>query len=246
MASATSTFASKEKENYYRLYRLLVVVGSAVLRETFEKVRPSGDLDKLLAAPRIRAKLRSLRQKKILSTSQWDKLYPSVRSTVSSKEFDTTLLGILLIRICNLQPPETGWNEFPPNTDTTIQANIIRLRFYDSMVHKLSKAAAIGDTTLNFLWKNIQDILVRLGGEIYRKPIDYFKRDRLDAVCEEHYKMLFEPKKMEDVSLMYIIITAAVATGLRVLIGDVLLGKSLSIQCIYFKFPFSLYLITFY
>ena len=229
MASATSTFASKEKENYYRLYRLLVEVGSAVLRETFEKVRPSGDLDKLLAAPRIRAKLRSLWQKEVLTPSQWDKLYPSVRSTVSSKEFDTTLLGILLIRICNLRPPETGWNEFPPNTDTTIQANIIRLRFYYSMVHKLSKAAAIDDTTLNFLWKNIQDILVRLGGEFYRKPIDDLKRERLDADCEEHYNMLFEPKEREDPSPMEVIIAGAMVTGLRVLIGDVPLGKSLSI-----------------
>ena len=60
MASATSAFASKEKANYYRLYRLLVEVGSEVLRETFDKVRPSGDLDKLLANPRITAKLRSL------------------------------------------------------------------------------------------------------------------------------------------------------------------------------------------
>ena len=229
MASATSTFASKEKENYYRLYRLLDEVGSAVLRETFEKVRPSGDLGRLLAAPRIRDELGSLWQKGVLSTSQWDKLYPLVRSTVSSKEFDTALLGILLIIICKLQRPETGWSKFPPNTDTTIQANIIRLRFYYSMVHKLSKAAAIDDTTLNFLWKNIQDILVRLGGEFYRKPIDDLKRERLDADCEEHYNMLFEPKEREDPSPMEVIIAGAMVTGLRVLIGDVPLGKSLSI-----------------
>lgn len=229
MASATSTFASKEKENYYRLYRLLVEVGSAVLRETFEKVRPSGDLDKLLAAPRIRAKLRSLWQKELLTPSQWDKLYPSVRSTVSSKEFDTTLLGILLIRICNLQPPETGWNEFPPNTDTTIQANIVRLGFYYGMVHKLSKAAAIDDTTLNFFWKNVQDILVRLGGEFYRKPINDLKRKRLDADCEEHYNMLFEPKKREDPFPMKVKIICAMAAAWQFLSVGLTLGKSLSI-----------------
>ena len=230
MASATSAFASKEKANYYRLYRLLVEVGSEVLRETFDKVRPSGDLDKLLANPRITAKLRSLWQKEVLSSSQWDKLYPSVRSTVSSKEFDTALLGILLISICNLQPPETGWNEFPPNTDTTIQADIVRLRFYYMMVHKLSKWAAVDDTTLNFFWKNIQDILVRLGGEFYRKPINDLKRERLDADCEEHYNMLFKPKGARGDSLsMGIVITSAVRTGLQVLTGDISLGKSLSI-----------------
>ena len=231
MASATSTFASKEKENYYRLYRLLVEVGSAVLRETFEKVRPSGDLDKLLAAPRIRDELWSLWQKEVLSTSQWDKLYPSIRSTVSSKEFDTALLGILLISICNLQPPKTGWSEFPPNTDTTIQADIIRLRFYYVMVHELSKGAAIDDTTLNFFWKNIQDILVRLGGEFYKKPIDELKREHLDADCEEHYNMLFKPKgARKDPSPVRSLIASVIATGFELLTDNVPSGKNSSIE----------------
>ena len=245
MASATSAFASKEEANYYRLYRLLVEVGSEVLRETFEKVRPSGDLDKLLASPRISAKLRSLWQKEVLSSSQWDKLYPSARSTVSSKEFDTALLGILLISICNLQPPETGWNEFPPNTDTTIQADIIRLRFSYIMVHELSKGAAIDDTTFNFFWKNIQDILVRLGGELYRKPIDDLKRERLDADCEEHYNMLFKPKGWrKDSSPVESLVLSAVVYGFGFLTGRVPSGKNLSIEYIYCKFPFSLDPIT--
>lgn len=231
MASATSAFASKEKANYYRLYRLLVEVGSEVLRETFEKVRPSGDLDKLLASPRISAKLRSLWQKEVLSSSQWDKLYPSIRSTVSSKEFDTALLGILLISICNLQPPKTGWSEFPPNTDTTIQADIIRLRFYYVMVHELSKGAAIDDTTLNFFWKNIQDILVRLGGEFYKKPIDELKREHLDADCEEHYNMLFKPKgARKDPSPVRSLIASVIATGFELLTDNVPSGKNSSIE----------------
>ena len=231
MASATSAFASKEKANYYRLYRLLVEVGSEVLRETFEKVRPSGDLDKVLASPRISAKLRSLWQKEVLSSSQWDKLYPSIRSTVSSKEFDTALLGILLISICNLQPPKTGWSEFPPNTDTTIQADIIRLRFYYVMVHELSKGAAIDDTTLNFFWKNIQDILVRLGGEFYKKPIDELKREHLDADCEEHYNMLFKPKgARKDPSPVMRLIASVIATGFELLTDNVPSGKNSSIE----------------
>ena len=246
MASTTSSFASKENANYYRLYCLLVEVGSEVLRETFDKVRPSGDLAKLLATPQVSAKLRSLWQKEVLSSSQWDKLYPSVRSTVSSKEFDTALLGILLISICNLQPPETGWNEFPPNTDITIQADIIRLRFYYIMVHELSKGAAIDDTAFNFFWKNIQDILVRLGGEFYRKPINDLKRERLDADCEEHYNMLFKPKgASKDPSPVESLIISVIAGGFGLLTGGVRSGKNLSIKYIYFKFPFSSYLITF-
>lgn len=237
MASATSAFASKEIENYYRLCCLLVEVGSEVLRKTFDKVRPSGNLDKLLADPRISALLRSLRKKGVLSSSQWDKLYPSVGSAVSSKQFDIALLGILLSSICNLQPPETGWNEFPPGTDTTIQADIIRIRFYDTMVRRLSNWAKIDDRAFNFFWKNIQDTLVSLGGECYRKPIDHLKRERLNADCEEHFDMLFIPKGASPMN--------AITSIWRLYMSVGAIGKNLFIECIYFKFPISLYLIAF-
>ncbi|XP_022797299.1 uncharacterized protein LOC111335609 [Stylophora pistillata] len=222
MASATSPFASSEKENYYRLYRLLVEVGSEVLRATFDKVRPSGDLDKLLANPRITAKLRSLWEKEVLSSSQWDKLYPSVRSAVSSRDFDTALLGILLMSICYLHPPETGWNEFPCISDTTIHADIIRFRFYYVMIHNLSKEAAIDDTAFNFFWKNIQDILVRLGGAFYKKAIDDLKRELLDAACEEHYNILFKQEAArKDISPVESLLLSAMVTGVGLLTGRV-------------------------
>lgn len=245
MASATSPFPSKENENYYRLYCLLVEVGSEVLRKTFDKVRPSGNLDKLLADPQISALLRSLRKKEVLSSSQWGKLYPLVGSAVSSKQFDIALLGILLTSICNLQPPETGWNEFPPVTDTTIQADITRVRVYNTMVRRppwSSKWAKIDDRAFNFFWKNIEDTLVSLGGECYRKPIAHLKRERLNADCEEHYGMFFNPKGAN--KDMESLLSASLKISL-VPITLFCLGKKLFIECIYFKFPVSLYLITF-
>ena len=95
------------------------------------------------------------------------------------------------------------------------------------MVHELSKGAAIDDTTFNFFWKNIQDILVRLGGEFYRKPIDDLKRERLDADCEEHYNMLFKPKGWrKDPSPVESLVLGAVISGFGFLTGRVPSGKN--------------------
>ena len=103
--------STKENTNYARVCRLLVDVGSHVLRVSFDKIRPAGGLDTVLGSPSITATLQSLRRKKILNPLQWGKLYPAIRSSVSSEKFDITLLMVLLRSICGLPPPVTGWDK---------------------------------------------------------------------------------------------------------------------------------------
>ena len=136
MASAAPMLPStKENTNYARVCRLLVDVGSHVLRVTFDKIRPPGGLDTVLGSPSITATLQSLRRKKILNPLQWGKLYPAIRSSVSSEKFDITLLMVLLRRICGLTPPATGWDKFPPPTDLSCAADIARIKFYRNTVY---------------------------------------------------------------------------------------------------------------
>ena len=71
MATAAPSFHSaKETTNYARLCRLLVDVSAHVLRETFEKRRPTGDLNAVLLGPPVHVVLQSLRKKGILNPSQ--------------------------------------------------------------------------------------------------------------------------------------------------------------------------------
>ena len=104
---------TKETTNYARLCRLLVDVGAHVLRETFDKKRPTGSLDTVLSTPPTHAILQSLRKKRVLNPTQWGKLYPAIKSSVSSANFDITLLMVLLRNICCLIPPPTGWESLP-------------------------------------------------------------------------------------------------------------------------------------
>ena len=200
-AAAPSFHSTKETTNYARLCRLLVGVSAHILRETFDKRRPPGNLDTVLSSPPIHRVLKSLRNKKILNPSQWDKLYPAIKSSVSSKNFDITLLMVLLRNICGLAPPATGWDTLPPAADTTLEADIVRIKCYRNTVYGHASEASVDDVTFNQYWQDIQDALVRLGGAGYQSAIDDLKKECMDPDFEEHYKELLKQWVVDEVSI---------------------------------------------
>ena len=136
MASTPPPFAStKETTNYSSLCHLLVDVGTQALRDTFDRVHPPADLHEVLTHPPVHPALQSLRKKRILNPTQWGKLYPTISSSLSSANFDITLLVLLLKSICGLSPPTSGWESLPPAEDTSIQANIARVLCYRNDVY---------------------------------------------------------------------------------------------------------------
>ncbi|KAL9956646.1 hypothetical protein ACROYT_G038154 [Oculina patagonica] len=202
MASAAPTFHStKETTNYARLCRLLVDVGASVLRETFDKKRPPGSLDTVLSTPPTHTILQSLRKKRVLNPLQWGKLYPAVKSSVSSKNFDITLLMVLLRNICGLVPPATGWDSLPSVTDTTLEADIVRIKFYRNTVYGHVSEASVDDATFSQYWKDIQNALVRLGGACYQVAVDDLKNECMDPDFEKHYQELLKKWVKDEISI---------------------------------------------
>ena len=188
---APSFRSTKETTNYARLCRLLLDVSAHILRETFEKRRPTGDLHTVLSSPPVHAVLQSLRKKSIISPLQWVKLYPAIKSAVSSKNFDITLLMVLLRNICGLVRPATGWDALPPATDVTLEADIVRIKCYRNIVYGRASQASVDDATFNQYWQDIQDALVRLGGAGYQSAIDNLKKECMDPdIKEDRNKLL--------------------------------------------------------
>ena len=200
MASAAPTFPStKETTNYARLCRLLVDVGTQVLRETFDRIHPPANLCTTLKRPAEHAVLQSLRKKRILNATQWSKLYPAIKSSVSSKDFDITLLMVLLRNICGLVPPATGWDDLPAATDLTPEADIARVKFYRNTVYGHASQASVDDANFGAYWTDVWDALVRLGGADYEAAIDDLRDDCMDPEIEDHYQELLKQwKKDED------------------------------------------------
>ncbi|XP_022809705.1 E3 ubiquitin-protein ligase DZIP3-like [Stylophora pistillata] len=200
MASAyTTAFPStKETTNYARLCRLLVDVGSQALRDTFDAIHPPIGLHTVLGRHPEDVTLQSLRKKRILNPTQWGKLYPTITSSVSSKNVDITLLMVLLRNICGLVPPSTGWDRLPPPTDMSKAANIARLKYYRNTVYAHASEASVDDATLNSYWQDISKAILGLVGVGYGAAIIELKNESIDPDSEEHDRQLLKQWKQDE------------------------------------------------
>lgn len=191
MASeATAFISTKETANYARLCRLLIDVGSQVLRTTFDKVYRPENLGTFLSRKPNHSVLLSLRKKQVLNAHQWEKLYP--QSLVSSQHFDNTLVMVLLKNICGLVPPASGWDLPPPTENTTSVADIVRITYFRDTLYSYARGAAVDDKTFNLYWKDITDVLVRLGGTCYQNTINSIKAERMYSHLEKYYRELLK------------------------------------------------------
>ena len=204
LATAPSSFAStKETTNYARLCRLLVDVGSQVLRSTFDKIHPPATLHTVLGSTSVHyATLQSLYRgrKKVLNPRQWGKLYPSY-TPVSSAAFDIPLLTVLLRNICGLDPPASGWYRLPPPMNISIADDIARVNYYRNSVCGHACQASVDDISFSAYWHEIRGPLVRLGGAHIRTKIDILELDYMDPDIQEHYRELMKLWKKDDDSI---------------------------------------------
>ena len=204
LATAPSSFAStKETTNYARLCRLLVDVGTQVLRSTFDKIHPPGTLHTVLGRTSVHyVTLQSLYRgrKKILNPTQWGKLFPS-HAPVSSAAFDITLLKVLLRNICGLSPPASGWHCLPPATNISIADDIARVKYCRNTVYGHASQASVDDSSFSAYWQEIREALVRLGGARIRAETDNLEHECMDPDIEEHYRELMKQWKKDDDSI---------------------------------------------
>ena len=201
MAGVVPSVAStKETTNYSRLCRLLVDICSQALRDTFDGIHAPANLHKVLASHSVHKTLQALfkGKKRILNPAQWCKLYPAIASSVSSTTFDITLLMVLLRNICNLKPPVTGWGNLPSEADKSLEADIVRIKYFRNTVYALAAQASVNDATFNVHWQKIRAVLVRLGGAKYGDAIDILKTECMDPDIEEHYKELLQQWKKDE------------------------------------------------
>ncbi len=175
-------------------------MGSEALRNRFDGFLPPAHLPSVLASSAALTTLQTLEKKKVLNPTQWSKLYPATPSTVSSKQFDITLLMVLFRNICGLSPPITtgSWDKLPPATDTTVEADIVRVKYFRNILYGHTEKASVDDTTFNNHWRDIRDVLVRLGGPTYGAAIDKLETECMDPGMEEHYKELLKQFQKDD------------------------------------------------
>lgn len=175
---------TNENANFHRLTRLLMCGGVSLLREKFDSFHSPTCLPLRLSDPAIINQLKGAR----LSKPEWDCLYPSPGTFGKSADFDITLTFRLLRTICNLTEPLTGWNNLPNSTDHTLEAELVRIKYYRNSVYGHNQTMEITNSEFSHLWNEISEALLRIAGSInnekreeWKKAIDEFLHDSLTS-----------------------------------------------------------------
>ena len=190
---------SKEKTNGTRLARLLIDEGTKVLMKFLHSMHPESTLQNALNNNRL--KLEELKRKRIISDKQWDKLFPSSGKPPDSKEFDITLLHLLLRQICHLSVPSTGWHEMPADTDASPEASIVRIKCYrNELCHSVS--TGVPNDEFEDKWNKISSSLEVLEVAAHRKRLQSLKSATTDheaQLVEEELEQWRREKELEKI-----------------------------------------------
>ena len=180
------------KADFIRICQLLLDKGGEALRRALHAKHPPATLATALNShKRILLRIRY----SVIKGPQWNLLYPTA-GPPDSKKFDITLLTILLRNICHLTPPATGWNVIPAAGDTSMSADIVRIKMYRNEVYGHIASAECDDATFKKLWQEISQPLVRLG--IPRQDIDKLKVAPLSPEEEIYIEKLKECKQFDE------------------------------------------------
>ena len=166
-----------EKANFQRLTRLLMRGGLTLLREVFDSIHPPASLPAVLLNPTIKSNLKKLKGKKVLTQPEYNCLYfPLSGAYVKSTDFDISLLCKLLRAMCSLTPPATGWNSLPNSTDHSLEADLVRIKFYRNKIYGHNHSMEITNADFENLWMEISEALLRIARGISSAKKDEWKK----------------------------------------------------------------------
>ncbi|KAM7426326.1 hypothetical protein ABFA07_022371 [Porites harrisoni] len=183
---------SEEKTNGTRLARLLIDGGTHVLRKFLDSVYPEPTL-LVNELKKNRTKLKG-----VIFKEQYEMLFPT-SGLPDSKEFDITLLHLLIREVCCLKPPRTGWHKMPADDDQSLEANIARIKcFRNELCHKVS--TSIPNEEFEDKWNTIASSLEAIKIGVYRKKIQALKNDPIDHKrVEEEVEKWQQFQELEDI-----------------------------------------------
>ena len=179
--------SSEEKIYGFKLMRLIVDGGTEALRNIFLNIHP-GNLQSILSIHHPTLQPLFKIKKKIITQPQWDKLYPHTPKIPNIKEFDITLLVILLRNICGISPPSTGWDVMPNPADNSREADIVRIKLFRNNFFGHIPRTDVSKSDFEARWVEFSSALRRLGlgqAEIDRLKTEECGEEEVDRMRKE-------------------------------------------------------------
>ncbi|XP_053380366.1 uncharacterized protein LOC123559426 [Mercenaria mercenaria] len=145
----------------FRLQTLIIDGGTAVVRNIFDQKRTNVPLNILLNNEK--GTINRLRASKAITQTQFDLLYPQSGQLPTIADFDLTLVICLLrnLKCCGLNK-HFAWNVIPQPGDTSLEAELCRLRMFRNEISHISSTTGIHLAIFKQKWMEIEQVLNRL------------------------------------------------------------------------------------
>ena len=78
--------------------------------------------------------------------------------------------------MCSLTPPATGWNSLPNSTDHSLEADLVRIKFYRNKIYGHNHSMEITNADFENLWMEVSEALLRIAGGISSAKRDEWKK----------------------------------------------------------------------
>ena len=157
---------TEKNELFFRVCELLMGIGTKVMRKTFEDLNHPKSMEDILKSNKTL--LKNL-PRRVLTEKMQNTLFPTQTSYGRIEDFDITLLSVLFRNICGLQAPivdytsnRRSWDEDPPYTDHSTEADLVRLKLLRNTVYGHAKDTTMSSTEFSNTWRAITEVLERL------------------------------------------------------------------------------------
>ncbi|XP_060553715.1 uncharacterized protein LOC132714806 [Ruditapes philippinarum] len=190
-ASPGQASSSKAQQNRCRLFRLQMLIidgGLQILRNILDTKLQNVSLSSFLQQER--STITKLKSRGIITQVQYDLLFPSGGSGPATTDLDITLIICLLRNIKTFGLNKNfKWNSIPAQGDTSVEADIFRLKVYRNELSHISSTSGITLNVFTTKWTEIEQVLLRLNTTVSPIPdlqtmIDDFKVNPLDPQAE--------------------------------------------------------------
>jgi hypothetical protein len=132
--TGTSSLAKANRISLFRLQMLIIDGGLTILRNYVDKELAAQSTTLIACLAYEKNTINILKGRKKITQAQYDLLYPP-NGTVSTTNLDITLIICLMRNLKSFKlNTNFNWNNPPVQSDTSIEANICRLKFYRNEV----------------------------------------------------------------------------------------------------------------
>ena len=189
----------RETTNYMRLCHLIVTVCTYVLRCVLDKYIHPSDLPEAL-----RQNMWILTQCP-LNKQQKALLFPKGQpaTVISSKQFDISLLYVLLRSIAGIKKHRRGWGKTPEEGDISLAACIERIRISKNTLNGHSVTCQVSDDDFKVIWFELRSLVEnierrQLSGTSFVRYIDELLTADLDPEKSAEYAEELKRMRLEE------------------------------------------------